>query len=120
MPYNTRLRSGNEPVDHTCPTIDAVIEDVKYLISGEDDVPEDLIDTIIENIEKIRDANHQLREWGCERDEEATKNSNIIDDLNSEIEELKERVVELDGTVCDLETEVDSLNEEIQELQENS
>lgn len=99
-----------EPVKHTCPKIDNVINSIKevfeackYASKSEnlDEIKDCISD--IENylwhstsiMEELRSANDSLRDWGSN---EADK----VDELESENEDLKDRISNLEITISEL------------------
>ena len=69
--------SSREPVKATCPDIDLIIE----------------------TLEKLRESNHLLRNWGYEE-------SKRVDELESENEDLRDKVNELEDVIEDLKLEI--------------
>lgn len=94
----------NAPVKETCPLIDDVKSVLFYLNDGETPDIKDALDLL----EKIRDANSKLREWGNEQ-------YNRAEDLEKEYEHKKGQ---LEGEIKDLTKEVEELQEEVYDLKQ--
>lgn len=104
------------PVKPTCPTINGIIDNMEtakneaeYLLKN---VSEDYVEFVrvifdelhiaISDIELVRDANSELREWGNEQFERVEYAEKELESAQSEVEELKE---ELECLKEQLETE---------------
>ena len=105
-----------EPIRHTCPDIDVVVEMAKEVQSicespedGEHELNyrfiSDLASDIISQIEDLRSSNSTLRDWG--------------NDINDELERVEEERDDLQKMVWNLEYDISDLKHEIKELQEN-
>lgn len=89
------------PVKHTCPDIDKAI---KCLKSAMDAVKENIedrqtirwieidIDSAIDHFEDLRKSNDALRTWGEELTDEIESSANYINELESKIEELEQKI----------------------------
>jgi len=86
--YNSR-----EPVGHTCPDIDDIISSVEYLSS---ECTKATCDDIIQKMEKVRDANSKLRDWGYEESQRVDELEEKVSDLESEISTLEDKVEDLE------------------------
>ena len=87
------------PVKHTCPDIDKLIKMLKdiqreanYGMKCHDKKSDDFerykniewyIDDIVGELENLRSANHELREWGEELDTELQSAAERIEELES-------------------------------------
>lgn len=96
------------PVKNTCPDIDKIIKLIKSAIkvaeygmkncdrqSDEYDNYKDIINNIEDCeglLESLRSDNEALRSWGKEQEEEVENAANYINDLETEIEKLKQQV----------------------------
>lgn len=104
----------DEPVGHTCPLIDGVIEmvgGIEYIAIARifkgmtieelqelfDSVSAFQYNEFVDEMEKIRSANSDLREWG--------------NDLAEELRDALQKIEELEDAVKDLEAEVESYQE---------
>lgn len=103
-----------EPIRHTCPDIDFIVEKAKEIQgiceSPDEDDHEynyrhisDLTSDIISQIEDLRSSNSTLREWG--------------NDINDELERVEKERDDLQQTVWNMESDIDDLKHEIKELQ---
>lgn len=110
-----------EPVPNTCPDIDsmkAAIADIAENLDlqinsdNEDGIDRDvirysvyglieLIDGNSSVLEKLRDANSQLRQWGNDMREIAEDYESKIADLESELELSEEIISKLQGVIED-------------------
>jgi len=81
-----------EPIRHTCPQIDDVIERLNNVVSETS-----------RDLEDLRKANDMLRQWGIE---EAEK----VDELDNENDKLRKEIK-------DLETDIENYKYEIKELE---
>lgn len=114
-------RDGNEPVDYTCPLIDACKDAVEDLVQNVD-CDTDFDSCTVEqlqnlhkawvdfdwvifetNIEEVRSANQVLREWGNERDEAAGEYESMLEGKDERISDLEEEVRRLEEIIEDLE-----------------
>lgn len=104
-----------EPIGHTCPDIDVIVNCAKEIQSicksPDDDDHEynyrfisDLTSDIISQIEDLRYSNSTLRDWGNE--------------INDELEDVETERDNLRGTIQNLEGDINDLKHEIKELQE--
>lgn len=115
-------RRDNAPIGHTCPIIDDVIALMENAKSeaewmnknpDEDSASEsnmiiDFLSDAIRTIEKVREANETLRDWGNDLYEE-------LDNANKEISELEEENSELGDRISELEQKVDDLEYDLNE-----
>lgn len=94
----------DEPVGHTCPLIDEVIDGIKSTIDEIQKINQHLdshpiasgldhIVGLVDVMEKIRHANTELREWGDRL------NGSILH-LEEEIEQLKNQIDEAQQHSC--------------------
>jgi hypothetical protein len=93
-------RHGREPIKHTCPDIDKVIDVLNGVMkmcepkNGESE--DDLIDRLqtvrhdlwgIDDIlEKLRKANDELRQWGIEEADEVDRLTDYVCELEQKME----------------------------------
>jgi archaellum component FlaC len=91
------------PVKHTCPDIDKVIKSINDLLeiakkwedeSYYNEVEYYLYD-IPDKLEKLRDSNSSLRDWGEEIEKELIELSNSYAAIADEYEELKANLIEM-------------------------
>lgn len=120
-----RSRDGNEPVDYTCPLIDACKDAVEDLVQNVD-CDTDFDSCTVEQlqnlhkawvdfdwvifetkIEEVRSANQALREWGNERDQAAETAEGDLDAANDKIAELEESVRHLEAVISDMENDLE-------------
>ena len=105
-----------EPIGHTCPDIDVIVEKAKEMQSmcksPEDDDHEynyrcisDLASEIISQIEDLRSSNSTLREWGNDINNELEDAEAENDKLQQKIEELVEEIIDLNYQINELEEE---------------
>jgi len=111
--------NDNSPVDWTCPIIDSVItsmeeaknqaEYVSKHKQPKEDVHDEMILIIAElvdginEIEKIRSANIELRDWGNEQHNRAEEVEEERDEIIRKNEWLIEEIEELKTTIEELE-----------------
>lgn len=115
----------NAPVGHTCPLIDGIISrmesavnEAEYIYKNtEDEDAKDGSDSIIhelsfaiKEIEDIRSANSELRDWGNELHNRVEGLEEDIDDairdkeyLQEEIDDLKAKIEELEAELGDVD-----------------
>lgn len=101
-----------EPIRHTCPDIDAVVEkakEIQNICKSPDDDHEynywrisDLTSDIISQIEDLRSSNSTLRDWG--------------NDINDELERVEEERDDLQQMVWNLEDDIDYLKSQLKEM----
>jgi chromosome segregation ATPase len=82
-------RIESEP-KHSCPDIDGLIDDLKDAIGSFENSVENIYSGRNSAMEKVRQANADLREWG-------KNNESIALDLESENKELQNRIDELEA-----------------------
>ena len=91
----------NAPVPHTCPLIDGAISYIESIDWNMDEKDErDLFDDgkkVIEILEKVRQANSALRDWG--------------NDLYKEKDEIERDLDYATRKIIELEQEIKSINE---------
>lgn len=115
-----------EPVRHTCPDIDRMIQIITSMVDQMDSSYSDelTIDELKENIgdwshalkeigygsrnelEDLRSANGALRDWGNELYSE-------VEELESEIDSETRKTSELEEKVSELENEIEELKSEL-------
>ena len=114
-------RVKEEPVGNTCPMIDKAIREIEEIMKemdsfDEDSDYEDILNSISNwtsslsdigmghscTLEKLRDANLSLRNWGS--------------DTSSYLEEEEQNVLELEEKVADLEDQKEELLGQIEDL----
>lgn len=115
--------SRSEPVRHTCPDIDRAIDDL-LAIGNEMDKADTfencnlqywsgVIDDIARGsrctLERLRDANSSLREWGNELASELDDKDDQIKTLERENEELKEQMTSLQDEISEMSYEIKEL-----------
>ena len=85
------------PVGHTCPKIDNVIDNIKDAIKEAESIQSTLSDLIGRNdlMEKIRDANATLREWGEGLESELEEMTSERDSLQEELEAAQAEIAAL-------------------------
>ena len=98
--------SNNEPVGHTCPLIDSVID---FIENNTDEVSELEVKEVVSILEKIRSANDALRTWGNELCKEK---DDMESDYEDEIKYLKRKI-------DNLEHDLNQKNEEISTLEQS-
>ena len=95
-----------EPIKHTCPDIDGYIKSIKRELTEERHLkrlePDEVLkaasdmscelENCIDYLESLRDANHILREWGIEEADKADDLTDKVEELEMEIEALKEKI----------------------------
>lgn len=105
-----------EPIRHTCPDIDVIVEqakEIKSICKSPDDSEHefnyrcisDLASDIISQIEDLRSSNSTLRDWG--------------NDINDELERVEKERDDLQQMAWNLEDDISNLKHEVKELQEN-
>ena len=98
----------NAPVPYTCPMIDKVISAIESIEWDDTQWPKnDLIDTM----EKIRESNDSLRNWGNEKYDDC-------EELGTQIESLEKDINYLNIEIGDLSNEIKDLNNEILKLKD--
>lgn len=110
---------SDEPVPNTCPLIDKVVSFVESVPDEEGITTMDRLmgrcekSNSLDLLEKIREANSELRSWGNENHRKAF-------DLDEELEELKSKYEELEDDLTrqlsQKDEEIKSLNQEIETL----
>lgn len=82
------------PVGHTCPSIDQAID----VIEKAERAASELSDLLGRNgiLENLRSDNDALRKWGYVQEE-------LVEERDSEIETLNERIAELEAKLTELE-----------------
>ena len=102
------MARDNAPVPHTCPMINEVISAIESIEWGDTQwTKNDLIDTM----EKIREANDSLRNWGNEKYDDC-------EELEAKIESLEKDINYLNIEIGDLSNEIKDLNNEILKLED--
>jgi predicted nucleic acid-binding Zn-ribbon protein len=96
-------KTDNAPVWPTCPLIDETISQVHDWYKESEEISRNEYQGFEIRMEKIRDANGRLRDWGndeCRRADEAENDlenaQDTISDLKKEIEDLKEEIKTLE------------------------
>jgi predicted nucleic acid-binding Zn-ribbon protein len=104
-----RYNTDDSRVPHTCPLINEVIDAVKSVEWNDEDYynEKDLVDTL----EQIRSANGNLRDWGCDKNQEIHDLNDEIDDLKTEIRRLTEQLDEVNQEVIELQEQIDEYNQ---------
>ena len=104
-------RRNTEPVRHTCPDIDKIIQTITDItnqmsICDNDDNSDSLMELINEwkidlqtigiggycEMEKLRSSNHSLREWGNEMYDDAENLEDQVNDLKNKVDDLENQV----------------------------
>ena len=109
----------NAPIGNTCPLIDSIINrmeqsksEAEYIRRDTDNYNDEVsvisyeLDSAISEMEDIRDANSELREWGNEEYERAEYEKDERDNLIKKIEDLREELDNLRAEKEDLEEAV--------------
>lgn len=109
MAWRNRSKD-NAPIGHTCPMIDSVISRISSIYRDDDPISKGDFIELEKTMEKIRESNSTLREWGNEQ-------CNLVLDYEEELEEerrkndkLSDEISSLKDQIKDLENELNSVN----------
>ena len=87
------------PVNYTCPDIDAILRSLEELLNASKEWGEDVqldVESYLRNIpyelEKLRDSNSTLRDWGETLERELDTNRNELGKLMDEYSNLKDKM----------------------------
>lgn len=144
MAYSWHQRT-TEPVGHTCPIVDGVIEIIQALpvadliewlqgIEFEDNDDErplaDQRDTFVEALENcdidaatakmedLRAANAKLREWGGKNANEADEFEEKYEEEQKKNEALERRIAELEEIINSRDAQIEVLEADIESLED--
>lgn len=121
----------NEPVRHTCPDIDALIDSMCDMGTDAEKAMKDITSRIDDfctharaELEKLRSANDSLRTWGCDWRDEAESIERGALDTEREAEEAQQLAESwerqynvLEEVVEELKRENEALAAELQETE---
>jgi chromosome segregation ATPase len=119
------MARDNAPIGNTCPIIDSVIGymesakgEAEYIKKNpEIDSSDEAVNIIgelasaISEIENVRDANSELREWGNNEYERAESAEGERDDAIRDKEYLQDEIDELKAKIEELEAELSAVEE---------
>lgn len=114
MPRNY---GDNAPIGNTCPMIDNIIgrmeaakNEAEYISKNPEQDSSEEVNLIlgelveaIKEMEDIRSANSELRDWGNEEHERANEAEKERDELTGEVDELKSKIENLKSEIEELE-----------------
>lgn len=114
------------PVKHTCPDIDTVIDGIKQALKITKSASKDLdrdstaynyitdiaceLDGLDGQMEKLRKANSQLRDWGEDQEHEVSKLEERLENAESEIQTLRSELDWNKEHIRSLEEELETLH----------
>lgn len=104
-------KQDNAPVGPTCPLIDETIGQVHNWYIDSEEISKNEYQGFEQRMEKIRQANSGLRDWGndeCRRADEAEKD---LDYWKDQAELLQKEVNDLKSDITDLQNEIWEANE---------
>jgi ElaB/YqjD/DUF883 family membrane-anchored ribosome-binding protein len=110
------MAQDNAPIKHTCPIIDSIIAEMEsakgeaeYILKNKNEDSEIearaiivALESAIGIIEDVRTANSTLREWGNDEYERAEEAEKREAEALREIEDLKDRILELKDNIEEL------------------
>jgi len=112
-----------EPVKHTCPDIDALIDSMYDMSRDAEKAMKDMVSEIDEfrtharaELEKLRSANDSLRTWGCDWRDEAERIEREALDTEREAAEAQQLADSWEQQYNTLEEVVDRLRQENEAL----
>lgn len=112
-----------EPVKHTCPDIDALIDSMYDMSRDAEKAMKDMVSEIdefrthaIAELEKLRSANDSLRSWGCDWRDEAERIEKEALDTEREAAEAQQLADSWEQQYNTLEEVVDRLRQENEAL----
>lgn len=108
-------RTDYAPIGNTCPMIDRVIDLVKVIYDEYEEFSQADYKSFEELMEKIREANSTLRDWGNDECLRAAELEKELDRANSTIEDLKDDAKSLQEEIKSLEKQVETLENDILE-----
>lgn len=100
----------NSGIPNTCPKIDEVISAIKSVDWGDDNYWDEK--GLTEIMEKIRNANSELRDWGNEMNRERDDLQGLLDDLENENKKLKQDIESCIYEIKMLENKIESFEYE--------
>lgn len=113
----------SEPVKHTCPDIDALIDSMYDMSRDAEKAMKDMVSKIdefrtyaIAELEKLRSANDSLRSWGCDWRDEAERIERQALDTEREAVEAQQLANSWEYQYNTLEEVVDRLQQENEAL----
>lgn len=99
------------PIGNTCPMIDEVkgfLELIDWDMDDEDEVElSKQCKKVCDTLEKIRDANLALRNWGNEECKKAIEFEKDLDYSNDKITDLKSEIKDLQSQCTELENQLE-------------
>ena len=102
-------KTDNAPIGQTCPLIDETISQVHNWYMDSEEISKNEYQGFEQRMEKIRQANSALREWGndeCRRADEAEKD---LDYWKDQAEKLADEIKDLQSDIRTLENEISQL-----------
>jgi chromosome segregation ATPase len=99
-------RGDNAPIGQTCPLIDETISQVHNWYMDSEEISKNEYQGFEQRMEKIREANSTLREWGNEQCKLAEEYEKDLDYWKDQAETLTQEIKDLQSDIRTLEKEL--------------